>query len=135
MKAYTDIEQSKRLAEILPAENADQTWERIAIAGENLGAPIEMQYRHNKGIPFQYYTWSGMPCWSLAALLDILESELYFEDVDEDYQLNICKDGTCWYVSYVNKFDTASIIEETSSEELVDCCFEMILKLKERNLL
>ena len=28
MKAFTDIEQSKKLAEILPTESADQTWER-----------------------------------------------------------------------------------------------------------
>lgn len=34
-----------------------------------------------------------IPCWSLAALLDVLESKLYFEEEDEEYQLNIEKDN------------------------------------------
>ena len=30
MKNYTDINQSKKLAEILPLESADMTWEQVA---------------------------------------------------------------------------------------------------------
>lgn len=32
MKAYTDLPQSRTLAEFLPHDSADQTWERIAKA-------------------------------------------------------------------------------------------------------
>jgi hypothetical protein len=39
MKSYTDLEQSRKLADILPLESADQTWARIAIAGANLDVP------------------------------------------------------------------------------------------------
>ena len=36
MKAYTDLNQSKKLAEILPHNTADNTWEKVTIAGSNL---------------------------------------------------------------------------------------------------
>ena len=60
MKQYTDIEQSRTLAEILPKETADQTWQRVAIAGANLGVPEEIQYRHNGNMPFQIYSGIGV---------------------------------------------------------------------------
>ena len=78
IKSFTDLYQSKKLAEILSNESADQTWERIAIAGANLNVPEEMQYRHNGDMPFQIYSGIGIPCWSLASLLGVLPKyELY----------------------------------------------------------
>ena len=75
IKSYSDLQQSKKLAEILPIESADQTWARIAIAGANLDVPEEIQYRHNGDMPFQYYSGIGTPCWSLAALLGVLPKD------------------------------------------------------------
>ena len=134
MKSHTDIKQSQKLAEILPIETADQTWERIAMAGANLDVPDELQYRHNGDMPFNYYSGVGIPCWSLAALLDVLESEIDGEE-GETYQLNIEKDGTWWNVWYREKYDEANPIETKSTEELVDACYEMILKLHELKML
>lgn len=48
MKAYTDLEQSKKLAEILPIESAD------------------MPYYYDRDNDVE------IPCWSLAALLGII---------------------------------------------------------------
>ena len=47
MKSYTDIKQSKKLAEILPIESADGTWKQYAICGDALNVPEEMKYIHS----------------------------------------------------------------------------------------
>lgn len=54
MKAYTDIHQSKKLAEILPIESADMSW-----AGTGLGKPFA------RTIPCKGYPEEICPCWSL----------------------------------------------------------------------
>lgn len=102
-KAFTSLEQSRKLANILPIESAD------------------MCFNDNE------------PCWSLAALLDILEGEIGGEE-GETYQLNIEKDGTWWYVWYREQYDEVNPIETKSTEELIDACYEMILKLHEKLL-
>lgn len=55
MKSYTDIEQSRKLAEILPIESADCYWED----------DISVEFGHG---------WhpQHVPCWSLAALFGVL---------------------------------------------------------------
>ena len=76
---------------------------------------------------------NDIPCWSLATLLDVLESEIDGEN-GETYKLNIEKDGTWWEIWY-EEYNDENPIETTSFEELVDACYTMILKLKERNLI
>lgn len=122
MKAYTDIEQSKKLAEILPMDSADQTWERIAISSV---APESLQYGHNSDIPFQFYDGIGVPCWSLAALLDVLP----FPNLSKD-KLGIDKEG--WMVS---AFPNDCRYDSCWHDNPVDACYEMIVKLHEINLL
>lgn len=125
-KICTDIDQSKKLAEILPIESADMWyWEWPT-------APKYNNYEHpmfHKGDDIV-----NVPCWSLAALLDALENEIDGEE-GETYQLNIEKDGTWWNIWYREKYDEANPIETESTENLVDACVEMIVKLKEKNLL
>ena len=132
MKAYTDIEQSKKLAEFLPLESADMhyaTWTILDgnfIVSPNQGTTIKsLQEDYGNQI---------IPCWSLAALLDVLESEIDGEE-GETYQLNIEKDGTWWNVWYREQYDEANPIETESTEEPIDACVEMILKLNELKLL
>jgi len=131
IKSFTDLSQSKKLAEILPLESADQTWARIAIAGANLDVPEELQYRHNGDMPFQYYSGIGTPCWSLVALLNILNSiDGWYPGIDaqvgEDNLWQIC----------MFSYETGSDISTAAvNKELVDTCYEVILKLKEKNLL
>ena len=126
MKSYTDLEQSKKLAEILPLKSADMWyWEWPT-------APKYNNYEHpmfHKGDDIV-----NVPCWSLAALLGVLESEIDGEE-GETYQLNIEKDGTWWNVWYREKYDEANPIETESTEELIDACYEMIIKLHEQKLL
>ena len=76
MKSYTDIEQSKKLAEFMPIESADMSW-----AGTGLGKPFA------RTIPSKGHPEEICPCWSLAALLDILPETI--EDEWGEYELII----------------------------------------------
>ena len=66
MKSYTDLDQSKKLAEILPLESADMFWYRDAVTTEV--NPRIMNYMQVPKLQSMYYS----PCWSLTALLDVL---------------------------------------------------------------
>ena len=62
IKAYTDLEQSKKLAEILPLESADMYWFR-----DNTETPeIYPKNMMKNSVSVT------LPCWSLAALYGIL---------------------------------------------------------------
>ena len=85
MKSYTDIEQSKKLAKILPIESADMFYQYVLpksgkiMHNPKIGNPINALEWYNKG-----YTASGkepitleeycVTCWSLAALINVLPS-------------------------------------------------------------
>lgn len=122
IKSYSSLEQSKKLAEILSIESADQTWARIAIAGANLDVPEELQYRHNGDMPFQYYSGIGTPCWSLASLLGVLPKIINNET------LFIETSAALWHIGYRN-------IYTARADNPIDACYELILKLHELKML
>ena len=131
MKAFTDIEQSKKLAEILLIESADMhyaTWtilDNEFIVSPNQGNTIKsLQEDYGNQI---------IPCWSLAALLDQLEDVICDND-GYMYQLQIIKEGVQYYLIYEGQDDFASY-NTSLYDDLVDACVEMILKLKEKDLL
>ena len=125
MKSYTDLEQSKKLAEILPLESADMTY--YACVKDWRGNPIEPKWgkpanltKEELALPcanFQKYEY--VPCWSLAALLDILPSgKAIIQNKESSEYKYIC-----------NNIDTAFY------NNPIDACYEMIIKLHEQNLL
>lgn len=125
MKAFTDISQSRKLAEILPLESADSyySWHD------------ECYYIVNKDCPYPYSLKEKIPCWSLAALLKILPIEAYIEIDNVCCTLDISRDTLGkWFVSYHNKSYGSSLVT-CSNKELIDACVEIILKLKEKNLI
>lgn len=135
MKSYTDLEMSKKLAEILPLESADQTWAIIAIVGANLDVPEEQQYRHNGDMPFQYYSGIGIPCWSLATLLHLLPNKIS----SGEYKIAIRKysrgNTTLYQVAYGNNKGHSGtwhdMINTGEKENLIDCCVSMIMVLRQ----
>lgn len=132
-KSYTDIDQSRKLAEILPIESADQIWERIAIVGANLDVPEEMQYRHNGDISFVLSSRDGVPCWSLVALFNILP--LKIEDVYSSYELKIdMVDKMPRYVLYGDCYHD-SFPWDFEKEDLLDNVVESIVWLHNNNYL
>lgn len=127
MKSYTNIEESKKLAEILQPESADMCW---GISDETLKwktFPYLMPWRDYTAK--EHY----LPCWSLAALLDQLEDVIYDED-GHGYQLQIIKEGVQYYLVY-DGIDYAAYYDTPLFDDLVDACVDMILMLKQRNLL
>ena len=119
MKVYTDIEQSKKLAEILPHDTADGTWKRIAIAGCNLDVPEEQQYFHDGDMPFMYNSGVGIPSWSLAALLEVISYPTLSQNYDGKW-------SCCEFPGY----------EEVEGYETpIDACVAMVENLREQKLL
>jgi len=119
IRAYTTIEQSRKLAEILPLESADII---IVSIGDREGVKTITMPKETLNILRTPFTdiRDTIPCWSLAALLGVLPNDtslLYFDDT---YQM--VYDKKPYVIS--NKFDNP-----------VDACYEMILKLHELNLL
>lgn len=76
IKSYTDLEQSKKLAEIFPLESADMKILSFGIDIKRRVVPIDDIAVLNRE--------DEIPCWSLAALLSV---------VPEEVSLNSFKDG------------------------------------------
>ena len=123
MKNYTDITQSKKLVEILPKESANAFYDMAE--PEKRQVPII-------GHPDEYYDMKdwAIPCWSLAALLQIMP-----HCIDDIYYLVLGKlsDNKGWYVMYddIDHFVYLYI----AKSDLIDACVEMILKLHEQKLI
>ena len=112
MKAYTDIEQSKKLAKILPFKSADmyyREWKRdtkdIRIA--HVGTADELD----------------LPCWSLAALLSVLPM------IDFTTPQLVGTPKTLYRCMYDDN------LKSHACDNPIDACVEMILKLNKLNLL
>ena len=120
MKAYTDLEQSKKLAEILPLESADMYW-YLAIKG-NPKAMLNEEYNE--------YGDLELPCWSLSALLNILPKNLNIgrPSLNSNYK------GYYW-IQYYDEFMKPNNYKTECFNNPVDACVDMIEKLNELNLL
>ena len=119
MKAYTDIEQSKVLVEILPFESADMFWSRCTITDFGDGV-LKVSYAVEPCNISQFRnTKKDVPCWSLAALLE------QFEDV-----AGLAKDYGLWFC-----YDNRKLYCTKHYDNPVDACVEMILKLQKEELL
>ena len=130
MKAYTGIAQSKRLAQILSLESADMWY---SYNGNS---------KYNPTIAYKGEQWflcqtknsshSDIPAWSLSALLDLMP-KIHGERPKLDTgRIQTEK----YYVEYPYHESTKNDWYSTKlCDSAVDACYEMILKLKELNLL
>lgn len=132
-KAYTDINQSRQLAEILPIEGADMAWCNYSIKGVNYTDKYsvnpytvkEMRECFDKSLNGWDKYWKLIPCWSLAALLNVLP----FPQISKN-KLGNGKVG--WMVSvYPNDCRYDSCWHDNP----IDACYEVVLKLHEQNIL
>ena len=107
IKAYTDIDQSKKLAEILQLESADmyRVFENNA----------ETRVYYGK-MPTAHFVCKS--CWSLAALLKVISNI---------FKYNLDYNGTS-FILMVGDF-------EVSNKSAVDACYEMIIRLNELKML
>ena len=135
MKSFTDIEQSKKLAEILPLESADMFYEEVC----NLPKAIVGNYiLHNQCMEDRDYKKLSnpvlSPAWSLAALLEQLDDEIT-DDNGNDYNLTIVKESLQYQLYYHDSWGQVEDIETNYYDDLVDACYEMIINLHEQKLL
>ena len=127
MKGYTDLEQSNKLARILPIESSDMWYHGHISPWES-----ERQY-DSKPCPFHSMTpnWDK-PCWSLTALLEIVKKQgplpykngLVFPCIEISPQYS---------VEYSNANGDVACYYE--ADNLVDACYEMIVNFNGQNLL
>ena len=120
MKAFTDIDQSKKLAEILPVESADMMWDDWSLIDEGWKLSAGYYPEIEKDYGRKCY-----PAWSLAALLDILPN-----GTDTHKQVN--ESISCYFVEVYNN---KKYFSTERYDDLLDACVEMIFKLKEKDLL
>ncbi len=118
MKAYTDLEQSIKLAKILPIESADMRY-----------APFGDKNPWVWSEDVKLLEKDAIPCWSLAALLEVLPKGEYEE-------INLCFGGYNgseyipeWFCSYEQQ--EPFIIEISKASNAIDACYELVLKLHE----
>ena len=114
MKAYTDLEQSKKLAEILPLGSADMYYDVDSYGVQTTPEVLITSVVRKKDIP----------CWSLAALLGVLPRI--------DIEKEICSDDTFDY--RVKAYIGDGYIGDWFDNPL-DACVDMIFKLDEQKLL
>ena len=127
MKAFTDIEQSKKLASILPVESADMMWDDWSLIDEGWKLSVGYYPEIEKDYGRKCY-----PAWSLAALLDQLE-DVVVDENGYEYKLQIIKEGVQYYLVYEGMLD-AACYETSVFDDLIDACVEMIFTLKEKDL-
>jgi hypothetical protein len=95
IRAYTTIEQSRKLAEILPLESADMHYNNASIKGINYVDEHRAELmEYNRAIKvLSKYTinplFEVIPCWSLAALLNILPETIEDEYGEYDLEINM----------------------------------------------
>lgn len=114
MKSYTDLEQSKKLTEILSKDSADMYYMETSPNNYTIGVLQRME-RDMLLNQSEYYKM--FPCWSLTALLNVLPSATLDSSDDHYFRFHCMERYTEWF------------------DSPVDACYEMILKLKELKLL
>lgn len=127
IKSYTDIEQSKALAKILPLESADMYYFNN-LPVPKVGYSVEVEKLYNK-TNIDY-----IPCWSLAALLEQLPYELCDDDGNLSY-LQINKEDDVYQLVYEDPYGDFESIETDRYGHFVDACYKMIIRINELNLL
>lgn len=127
MKSYTDLEQSKKLAEFLPIESADMWWNFYSVTTDD----TTPQIIHLDTPWVGNFNWDNkpdnVPCWSLAALLGVLPDE-----AGDNHYLTLDKEGKEYCCCYED--NNGNSFRHCFSGNPVDACVAMIEKLHEQTI-
>mgnify|MGYP006056187145 FL=1 len=142
VKSYTDLEQARCLARILSPETADMHYNNLSVKGVNYVDPFHadlMSYKDAVDTLRDYKKANPLfevrPCWSTQALLDEIPYQIVNES-EEDLTLHIEKEELQYHLRYENECTGDYYeIETETYDDLIDACFEMIVKLKEKDLI
>ena len=123
IKSYTDIEQSQKLAEILPLESADMCYKCIYEDPYDICLRPYSEWKEEyKGLLVNREV-DVIPCWSLAALLGVLP----FIDFTMPQLIGTPK---TLYVCMYN-----DDLRSYPYDNPIDAVYGMIIKLYEQNLI
>lgn len=143
MKSYTDREQSHKLEKILPIESADSHYVRKStdfIGNHVNGKWSEPKYgntnsKYAKYVVQNFSSYEKLPCWSLAALLDVIPVKY----------VPVLTRGTSWpeetdkYCAYIDDEEALQNFEYNDctcfADNPIDAVYELILILHEQKLL
>jgi hypothetical protein len=120
IKSFTSLEQSKKLAEILPIESADMRYICIDICKELKYMP---EPRFIKSIP-DHADEYDVNAWSLSALLCVIRETIGYTIYGVNNVYMSCDLG-----------DKPWKLETEVYDNEIDACVDMIEKLNELNLL
>lgn len=130
MKSYTDINQSKRLAEMLPVESADCCYFVVKENGVVIPTPGFFDIKVLKKEEKFLNEVTFIPCWSLAALLEVMQKELDpFHNLTMDYLNTFSYIG--WRIGYSDEH--WSFKKKAISQNLIDAAYECICQMYEDN--
>jgi len=136
IKAYTDLEQSKKLAEILPLESADMCYKCFGEETYDLTFCVVSYSEWAKEYK-ELYDKAGIqviPCWGLSALISIIPQEIF----DGEYIINITEGrDNRWALTYDHYENRKHSYYSLSigADNLVDACYETINKLHKLKML
>lgn len=114
MKSYTDIEQSKKLAKVLPADSADMWWPYYYDVLSDSGEYDKEPTLHKPIIDIDH----AIPCWSLATLLETLNNPGLMRVARGNEKGN-------WFLLLYSDNE----IYRIWGNNPIDICYELILKL------
>lgn len=123
IKSYSDLQQSKKLAEILPLESADMRY-----------APFGDTHPWVWDEEVKLLEKDSVPCWSIASLLEQFPYELCDDDGNSSY-LQMNKEDDVYQLVYTDPYGDFESIETDRYEHFVDACMAMIENLHELKLL
>ena len=133
MIGYTTIEQSKKLVELgIDVDTADMHYDEYDVNVDNLPEKgIEVFPTVNKHKNAEY----KLPCWSTEALLKLLPREINRTDnYILDNILVYPNKGYCISYRNLSNYENKEQIMSVS-DTLLECAYEMIVKLKEKGIL
>lgn len=111
IKSYTDKDQARELAKILPLDTADMSWKYQK--DRWVGEPAYREWPEFE----EAIDRRDIPCWSLAALLRVLPFSSLDSSEDNHYRIYAYQMFSDWH------------------DNPVDTCYETILRLHEQNLI
>lgn len=130
-KICTDIPQSKKLIELeVDVDTSDMVYLRSYFEDEGeynllIGSYHEGYMEKDDGTLIQVFD-EHIPAWSLSALLSVLPKEIRLVGSTKDHY---------WYCECINAHDSNWYAGFESSDNPVDACYGMIVKLHEQKLL
>ena len=129
-KICTTVEQSNKFIELgIDVNTADMRWEAESV-DFNRKIPIQYEERPKVGFLKPY-----LPAWSLSALMGLLKYEIVDKETGHSLCLEMNKCDDEYHLYYYDKWEFVSDIETDFYDDFVDACVDLIIQLKEKDLL